>query len=125
MVLPLLAAIGARAATLAPRLLPLTAKVVKFFAAKPIKRIALPLVAIPFLKASPTALKTAIRGPKGLTEIGTKLGTEFETRVEKQVVKEPKGAVQKALEVGGVAGIAGAAAILGAKKLRERRAREI
>jgi len=74
---------------------------------------------------SPTILGAIKKAPTAPFRLGGRIGREFETRVEKEVRKEPKGAVQKALEIGGITGIVGAGALIGAKALKRRKVREV
>jgi len=126
MVLPLLAGLGIAARfalpKVIPRILPTLAKVGKFFAAKPFRRIALPLFAGGFLLKSPTAREAIFRSPTSLVETGGKLGTAFETRIESE---KPETKSRKALAIGGTAGLLAAGAFLGIKEIKKRRAAAI
>lgn len=122
MVIPLLAGIGLLAARFAPRIIPLATRAIRFFAAKPLKRVVAPIAITGFVAGAPTAREALFRSPVSLFKTTKRAGQRFETALEEEAKKQPKGAVQKALEIGGIAGIAAAGGIIAARKIRRQRA---
>lgn len=92
----------------------------KFLIKKPLTRIVLPTILAGAAIESPQIRQALKKTPTAPFVLGKVLGAEFETRVEKEKRKEPKGKVQKALEIGGLGAIAGVGAILATKEIKKR-----
>lgn len=117
MVLPVLIGLATR---FAPRIIPFIGKAFKFIAAKPIKRFVVPSIVTGAALESPAIREALKKAPTAPIQLGKKFGTVLEA----EITKERKPLVRKALEIGGIAGVTGAAAIIGARELRKRRRRK-
>jgi len=128
MVLPILAGLGLAVARFAPRIIPIARRAVPF-ARRAISKITVKRAIIGSLifgaaLESPSIRQALKKTPTAPFKVGKAIGAKFETAVEREVKERPKGKVRKALEIGGIAGIAGAGAVLGARALRARARRE-
>ena len=119
---PALVALGGLAIRLAPRIIPVIKAVAKKIT---IKRAVVGLVVTGAALESPALRKALVKTPTAPFKVGKVIGAKFETAIEKEIKKKPKGKVQKALEIGGIAGIATAATIVGVKALKKRKEKVI
>jgi len=107
-----------------PFIRPIATKVVKGISKKffgsPLRATAT-ITAGSFLAGTPTARKALVKIPTQLPKIAIEKGRQFETAITKEKIKEPKGKVAKALEVGGAAGLVAAGTVLAAKAIKKRK----
>ncbi len=92
----------------------------KFLFGSP-KRALITTAAAGILQASPIVRKTAFKTISDPTAGGRAIGGFIERTIGKEVRRKPKGAVQKALELGGAGGLVAAGAVLGIKALKKRK----